>query len=68
VTLDFAQLVGTVGPTAAVLMFMWINRAPNAKEKKEDPVAALADKLNSIENRVIDVHADLQILKDRKPR
>jgi hypothetical protein len=68
VTLDFATLAGTVGPTAAVLIFMWLNRAPTAREKADDPMAKLAEKLNSIENRVIDVHADLQILKDRRPK
>lgn len=67
-TLDFATLAGTVGPTAAVLIFMWLNRAPTAREKADDPMAKLAEKLNSIENRVIDVHADLQILKDRRPK
>lgn len=67
-TLDFATLAGTVGPTAAVLIFMWLNRSPTAREKAEDPMAKLAEKLNSIENRVIEVHADLQILKDRRPR
>lgn len=67
-TPDFAQLVGTIGPTAAVLLFMWLNRAPTAKEKAADPMAKLAEKLNSIEDRVIEVHADLQILKDRRPK
>lgn len=58
-TLDFATLAGTVGPTAAVLLFMWLNRAPTPKEKAEDPMVKLADKLNAI-------HTDLQILLDRR--
>lgn len=74
-TLDFAQLAATVGPTAAVLMFMYLNRQPTAKEKAEDPSQKLADKLNAIEetvnaieDRVISVQSDLNVLKDRKPR
>ena len=67
-TLDFATLAGTIGPTAAVLIFMWLNRAPTAREKAEDPMAKLAEKLNSIENRVIEMHADVRVLKDRRPR
>ena len=67
-TLDFATLAGTIGPTAAVLIFMWMQRSPTAREKADDPMAKLAEKLNSIENRIIEVHADIQILKDRRPR
>jgi hypothetical protein len=75
VTLDFAQLAATVGPTAAVLMFMYLNRAPTAKEKAADPMQKLADKLNDIQetvndtqDRVISVQSDLNVLKDRRPR
>ena len=67
-TLDFATIAGTIGPTAAVLIFMWLNRTPTAREKADDPMAKVAEKLNSIETRVIDVQSDIQILKDRRPR
>lgn len=60
-TVDFATLAGTIGPTAAVLIFMWLNRSPTAREKADDPMAKLADKLNAI-------HTDLQILLDRKQK
>ena len=67
-TIDFATVAGTIGPTAAVLIFMWMNRTPTAREKADDPMGKLAEKLNSIEGRVIDVQSDIQILKDRRPR
>ncbi len=74
-TPDFAQLAATVGPTAAVLIFMYLNRQPTAKEKADDPMRKLADKLNgieetvnAIEDRVISVQSDLNVLKDRKIR
>ena len=72
-TVDFATLAGTLGPTAAVLLYMWMNRQPTARDKAEDPVAKLAEKLNSIEshviaieNRVIDMQAEIKVLKDRR--
>ena len=67
-TLDFATIAGTIGPTAAILIAMWMTRAPTAREKSDDPMGKLAEKLNSIESRVIDVQSDIQILKDRRPR
>lgn len=74
-TLDFAQLATTITPTAAILVFMWLNRTPTAKEKAEDPAKQLLSKLDlmerrdiSNEERLIEMHADLQILKDRNKR
>ena len=74
-TPDFASLAATIGPTAAVLVFMYLNRAPTAKEKAEDPMQKLIEKLNAIhetgkatEDRVIDLQSDVNVLKDRKAR
>lgn len=67
-TPDIAQLAGTLGPTAAVLIFMWLNRAPTAKEKAEDPVAKMAERLNAIERIVSETHTDVRILMDRRQK
>ena len=63
-----AEIAKTAGLPAAILLYMWINRAPTPKEKHDDPATRILAKLESIEDRILDNHADLQILKDRKPR
>ncbi len=63
-----AEIAKTAGLPAAILLYMWINRAPTPKEKRDDPATRILAKLDSIEDRILDNHADLQILKDRKPR
>ena len=79
-TLDFVTVAGTLGPTAAVVLAIWMSDRKLARDKAEDPVAKLAEKLNnienhvisvethvlSIENRVIDVQSEIKVLKDRR--
>ena len=79
-TLDFVTVAGTLGPTAAVVLAIWMSDRKLARDKAEDPVAKLAEKLSSIENhvlsvethvlsienRVIDVQSEIKVLKDRR--
>jgi len=58
---DLGSLAATFGPTAAILLVMYLNRAPTVKESKSDPLAAILAVLSEIKS-------DLEILKDRNPR
>jgi hypothetical protein len=80
VTLDFVTVAGTLGPTAAVVLAIWMSDRKLARDKAEDPVARLAEKLNNIEahvlsienhvvnieHRVIDAQSEIKVLKDRR--
>lgn len=62
------EIAKTIGPSAAILLYMWINRAPVPKEAGGDPAKQVLDLLRELQERQIDMYADLQILKDRRPR
>ena len=47
---DAGQLAATFGPTAAILLVMYLNRKPD-KEKPSDPISGMAEKLDHIKDQ-----------------
>lgn len=56
-----AEVAKTIGPSAAILAYMWVNRAPNAKEKTEDPAKEIVALLRKMETNI-------EIILDRMER
>jgi len=56
-------MAGAVGPTAAILIFMWINSRP--KEKASDPIKELTEALSSIRERLVRIETRLD-LRDKE--
>lgn len=56
-----AEIAKTAGIPAAILLYMWINRAPTPKEKREDPVERILQELR-------DLRSDIHVLLDRTTR
>jgi hypothetical protein len=60
--LELAKVLGIPG---AILLYMWMNRAPAPKDQG-DPAKQLLSKLDAIEDRIIDVQAEIKVLLDRR--
>lgn len=60
-----AEIAKTIGVPAAILLFMWLNRNP-APKQDGDPAKQLLAKLEAIEDRLIDVQAEIKVLLDRR--
>lgn len=60
---EFAQIAGVIGPTGAVLWYMYVNRRPDAV--KPDPVKDLTEALVSLRERVIKVETILEGMEKR---
>ena len=60
-----AEIAKTIGVPAAILLFMWLNRSP-APKTDGDPAKQLLAKLEIIEDRLIDVQAEIKVLLDRR--
>lgn len=56
-----AEIAKTAGIPAAILLYMWINRAPTPKEKREDPAERILQEL-------LDLRSDIHVLLDRTTR
>lgn len=56
-----AEIAKTAGLPAAILLYMWINRAPTPKEKREDPAERILQELR-------DLRSDIHVLLDRTTR
>ncbi len=56
-----AEIAKTAGIPAAILLYMWINRAPTPKEKREDPAERILQELR-------DLRSDIHVLLDRTTR
>lgn len=56
-----AEIAKTAGIPAAILLYMWINRAPTPKEKREDPAERILQELS-------DLRSDIHVLLDRTTR
>lgn len=61
-----AEIAKTIGVPAAILLFMWLNRNPAPKAQDSDPAKQLLAKLEAIEDRVIDLQAEVKVLLDRR--
>lgn len=57
----WSELIGTIGPVAAVLVGMWLlDRKQRADSKpKDDPAAKLADEISGIRSAVNDLRSEL---------
>ncbi len=55
------EVAKTIGPSAAILLYMWMNRSPSPKEKADDPAKQIVSLLQ-------DLKADMRILLDRIER
>lgn len=64
-TPEILELAKVVGLPAAVLLYMWMNRAPATKDPG-DPAKQVLAKLDAMEDRVIDLQAKVEVLLDRK--
>lgn len=56
-----AEIAKTAGLPAAILVYMWINRSPTPKEKREDPAERILQELR-------DLRSDIHVLLDRTTR
>lgn len=61
---DVSGLMGAIGPTAAVLLFMWANSRPKG-EAKPDPAKDMAEALASIRERLVRIET-LMGVKDKE--
>ena len=64
-TLDQAVIIA--GPVVGVFLFMWANRKQQPSEKA-DPVMATVLRLDTIVEKLHDIHTDISVLKDRSQR
>lgn len=56
-----AEVAKTIGPSAAILLYMWVNRVPSPKEKAEDPTKEIVALLQKLETNI-------EIILDRMER
>ena len=56
-----AEIAKAAGIPAAILLYMWINRAPTPKEKTDDPAQKILQELR-------DLRSDIHVLLDRTQR
>ena len=56
-----AEVAKTIGPSAAILLYMWVNRAPSPKEKADDPAKEIVALLRKLETNI-------EIILDRMER
>jgi hypothetical protein len=54
-----------IGLPAAILLYMWMNRNPAPKDQG-DPAKQLLAKLDAMEDRIIDLQAEVKVLLDRR--
>jgi hypothetical protein len=54
-----------IGLPAAILLYMWMNRNPAPKDQG-DPAKQLLAKLDAMEDRIIDLQAEMKVLLDRR--
>jgi hypothetical protein len=54
-----------VGLPSAILVYMWMNRNPAPKDQG-DPAKQLLAKLDAMEDRIIDLQAEVKVLLDRR--
>jgi hypothetical protein len=59
------ELAKVIGLPAAFLAFMWMNRNPGPKDQG-DPAKQLLAKLDAMEDRIIDLQAEIKVLLDRR--
>ena len=64
-TPEILELAKVVGLPAAVLLYMWMNRAPAVKDPG-DPAKQLLGKLDAMEDRIIELQAKVEVLLDRR--
>jgi hypothetical protein len=64
-TPEIVELAKVVGLPAAVLLYMWMNRAPATKDPG-DPAKQVLAKLDAMEDRIIDLQAEIKVLLDRR--
>lgn len=51
------------GVPSAILLYMWINRNPR---DQGDPAKQLLQKLDAMEDRIIELQAKIEVLLDRR--
>lgn len=60
--LEVGKVIGLPG---AILLYMWMNRNPAPKDQG-DPAKQLLAKLDAMEDRIIDLQAEVKVLLDRR--
>ena len=64
-TPEILELAKVVGLPAAVLLYMYMNRAPATKDPG-DPAKQVLAKLDAMEDRIIALDTKVEVLLDRK--
>ena len=59
------ELGKVAGLPAAILLYMWMNRAPATKDPG-DPAKQVLAKLDAMEDRIIALDTKVEVLLDRK--
>lgn len=59
------EIAKVVGLPSAILVYMYINRNPATKDQ-DDPAKQLLAKLDAMEDRIIDLQAEMRVLLDRR--
>lgn len=59
------EIAKVVGLPSAILVYMYINRNPTQKDQG-DPARQLLQKLDAMEDRIIDLQAEMRVLLDRR--
>lgn len=59
------EIAKVVGLPSAILVYMYINRNP-AQKDQDDPAKQLLAKLDAMEDRIIDLQAEMRVLLDRR--
>lgn len=59
------EIAKVVGLPSAILVYMYINRNPATKDQG-DPARQLLQKLDAMEDRIIDLQAEMRVLLDRR--
>jgi hypothetical protein len=60
--LEVGKVIGLPG---AILLYMYMNRNPAPKDQG-DPAKQLLAKLDAMEDRIIDLQAEVKVLLDRR--
>ena len=60
--LEIGKVIGLPG---AILLYMYMNRNPAPKDQG-DPAKQLLAKLDAMEDRIIDLQAEVKVLLDRR--
>lgn len=60
---DFSSLLA-VSPTAAIMLYMWMNRRPE-KEDRSDPVKELTAEISSVRSEIVGVRERLVRIETR---